>query len=306
MKLKHKSKRQNTSICVLSLLVISAAFIFAALSTAHAAGPIALTVIGPDGSSYPINDITTMTPTVGWGGYYNKAGSLFPGDFQGVSLLALCDSIGTSLASYQNVTVTTSGGSGTNITFDYDQVANGINIAPQYSTYNNVTGSLQSPTAPVTLIVAYQYLNGSALPGTGTTRLFIVGSEGLLFQGTGLAGVTTITITNVGPVPTPTPLPLLHPRPSLYQHPLPLLPHCLHKPQHLHLQQLQPRLHHPLPAPTISASPSPAPTVSSTTTPTSTPTSKSNNTQIVIESLGIVAVIIVIVAVVVILVRRRK
>ena len=76
-----------------------------------------------------------------------KAGSLYAGDFQGVSLLALCNSTGTALASYQNVTVPTTGGSGTNITFDYDQVANGINIYPQYSTYNNVTGSLQSPTS---------------------------------------------------------------------------------------------------------------------------------------------------------------
>lgn len=188
MESKYNYKKQTTSICILSLLIISATFLFAAPPFVHAAGPLPITVIGADGTPHTINDITTMTPTIGPGGYKNTGSTVFAGTYQGVSLLALCNAIGTNLASYQNVTVQTSGGSGTTITFNYDQVANGINIAPQYTTYNNITGASQSPTQPVSLIVAYQFANGSALPGTGPTRLMIVGPEGLLFQGPGFAG----------------------------------------------------------------------------------------------------------------------
>jgi len=204
MKSKHHNHVRLIIQSVLSILVIiTVTFLFVALPPAHAvSGPIPLTIIGPNGTSYPISDITSMTSTSGWGGYYSSASKLFPGNFTGVSLLSLCNSIGTPLTSNENVTVQTTGGSGTSVTFNYVQVADGTSIYPQYSTYNNVTGALQAPTEPVTLIVAYQYANGTALPGSATTRLLIVGPEGLLFQGTGLAGVSNVTITYVGPALT--------------------------------------------------------------------------------------------------------
>lgn len=167
---------------MVSLLIASAASLFVALPPVHAA-TISIIVVGSDGQSHTISDISALTQTTGWGGYKNQGATLYAGNYQGVSLLTLCNSIGTTLTSNQNVTVFTSGGSGTNITFNYDQVANGLNVGPQYTTYNNVTGAVQVPASTVTLIVAYQFTNGSALPGTGSTRLLIVGPEGLLFQG---------------------------------------------------------------------------------------------------------------------------
>jgi hypothetical protein len=202
-----------------SLIIISLAFatmlLLAAIPLTSAAGPIPITVIGSDGVLHPITDITTLTATVGSGGYKSN-NQLNWGNYQGVSLLTLCNSIGSNLQSYQNITVGTSGGSGTNITFSYDQVTNGNNIAPQYSTYSNSTGQVTAPTQPVILIVAYQFANGSALTGTSATRLLIIGPEGLLFQGPGLASVENITITNIAspPTPTPTPTPIPSPTPS--------------------------------------------------------------------------------------------
>jgi hypothetical protein len=200
----HQTKRQALSICLLTLLITSAAAIFSAMPSAQAAA-IPINVIGADSVSHPISDIATLTQTVGSGGYKNNQDVLYWGNYKGISLLTLCNSIGTALTSNQNVTVTTSGGSGTNITFNYDQVANGLSISPQYNTYSNITGTLTAQTQPVTLLVAYQFINGTKIPGSSTTRLLIVGPEGLLFDGTGLAGVENITITNNPASPTPTP-----------------------------------------------------------------------------------------------------
>jgi len=273
------SKLTNKCICLLSIIVISAVLFSAALP-AHAAA-IPITVIDADGVSHPIADITTLTATTGAGGYKTPSGSPNVGTFQGVSLLTLCNSIGTNLESYQNVTVQTSGGSGTTITFNYDQVANGISIAPQYGVYD-VNGNLQAPTQPVTLIVAYQQANGTALPGSGTTRLLIVGPEGLLFQGQGLAGVSTITITNVGPVPTPTPTPSPTPIPTTSPSPTPT-------------HSATPS---PSPSPTAQPTASPTPTNSPSPTPAGTSSSEWPVTYTVIIAAIIIIVIIAIVAVV--------
>ncbi len=67
------NKLTSKLICLLSLLLISAALLFAALPPSSAATPIAVTVIGGDGVSHTINDITTMTPTVGPGGYKSNS-----------------------------------------------------------------------------------------------------------------------------------------------------------------------------------------------------------------------------------------
>jgi hypothetical protein len=199
-----KTKFAGKHIYLVPILLLVISFLFAALPSTQAA-PILVTVIGADGLSHEI-DITTLTATIGSGGYKSNS-QVLVGDFQGVSLFDICNAVGTPFDSYQNVTVGTSGGSGTNTTFNYEQIVNGTNIYPQYNTYNTL-GSLQEPPHPVTLLVAYQQTNGTGLPGTGTgTRLIIVGPDSFLFQGPGLAGVVNVTITNVGPVPTPTSTP---------------------------------------------------------------------------------------------------
>jgi hypothetical protein len=273
------------NIFLLSLLLLSAALLFAALPQTSAAGPIPIIIIDADGVSHTINDITTMTSTAGAGGYKSNS-QIQAGDFQGVSLYDLCTAIGTTLANYQNVTVGTTGGSGTNTTFNYEQVASGTNIYPQYNSYNDSTGAVQAPTQPVTLIVAYQQTNGTALPGSGTiTRLLIVGPEGLLFQGPGLAGVVNITITNVGTVPTPTP----SPTPTASPTPKPS----------------------PSPTPTISPSPSPSPSPTASPTSTSSPSptparTSSEGWPVTYSVIIAIIIIIIIIAAAVLVLRRRK
>ena len=286
MKLKHTC---TLILCLFSILIIAAS-IFAALPPARAAA-IPLTIIGSDGSSYPILDIKTLTPTIGSGGYKSNS-QLNAGIYQGVSLLTLCNAPGNPLASYQNVTVATSGGSGTTITFNYEQVANGTSIYPQYNTYNNATGAATAPTQPVTLIVAYQFANGSALPGTGATRLMIVGPEGLLFVGPGLASVDNITITNVGPVPTPSPTPSPTPVPAT--------------PTPSPIPTASPT-QHPTASPSPTPSPTPPPTASPTPTASPSPTPNTNqNAWPIAYTVAIAAAIaaIVIAAVAIILKKR--
>ncbi len=275
------NKKTILQITLSILLLTTATVLLAALHSAQAADPISITVIGADGVSHPVANITTMTQTVGSGGYKNQGATLYWGNYQGVSLLSLCNSIGTTLQSYQNVTVGTSGGSGTNITFNYDQVANGLTVSEQYATYSNITGAKTAQTQPVTLIVAYQFANGTAIPGSSSTRLLIVGPEGLLFQGQGMAGVENITITNAGPVPTPTPTPTPTPSPS----PAPT----------------QNPTATPTATPTPTASPIQEPTATPTPTETSTPTPASSGgnewpVTYTVAILVIVAVVIVLVA----------
>lgn len=275
---------QNKSkiICALlvSMLLTSTVLFFTSLPQTKAA-PIPITVVGPDGTYHAITDITSLSYTVGSGGYRSNT-QLNWGNYQGVSLLALCNSIGTPLADYQNVTVQTS--SGATVIFDYEQIATGNNIAPQYKTYNNVTGAVQAPTQPLTLIVAYQFANGTALPGSSSTRLLIVGPEGLLFSGPGLAGVDNITITNVGTVPTTTPTPTPTPTPS----PSPTPP--------------------PTASPSSSPEPTAQPTASATPTnsPSPTPAGSSSEQWPATYTAAIAAIIIVLIIAVAAIVLRRK
>jgi hypothetical protein len=207
------------SISIMSFIIVLITALFSPTPTVQAATPVPITVVVPDGSVYTLSDITdpnTILTTIDWGGYKNTGSQLYSGIYQGVSLATICAIVGFPLQSYQNVTVQTSGGGGTNTTFNYDQAVNGRNLSPQYEVYDNTTGAVTTPSQPLTLIVAYQFQNGTSLPGAGTTsRLMTVGPQGILFQGPGLAGVISLNITNVSepsgdttaPTPTPTQAP---------------------------------------------------------------------------------------------------
>jgi hypothetical protein len=190
--------KRIVGICALTLLVVGLGF-FSILQSAQAAA-IPVTVIGPDGVSHVINDITTLTATTGAGGYKNQGGTAYPGTYQGVSIVTLCTAAGITISSGQNVTVHTTGGGGKDSNFTYQQAVDGTNLYPQYKTYT-AAGVEQAPPNPVILILAYQFSNGTALPGSGTTRLMIVGPDGYLFDGQGFNGVTTVTIANSAAIP---------------------------------------------------------------------------------------------------------
>ena len=282
MNTNHQTKRQALSICLLTLLISTAAAIFA-MPTVQAA-PISINIIGADGVTHPISDISTLTQTVGSGGYKNQGATLYWGNYQGVSLLTFCNSIGTTLTSNQNITVTTSGGSGTNITFNYDQVANGLYISPQYTTYSNITGAVTAPTQPVTLLVAYQFSNGTAIPGSGPTRLLIVGPEGLLFQGPGLAGVENITITNNPASPTPTPIAVptnVPSNPTATTHPT------------------------AKPTATPTAQPTPTPNATSTASPTPIETEAPSSDMTFTYAIVVLVVVVIVIAVIAVALSRR-
>jgi hypothetical protein len=84
-------------------------------------------------------------------------------------------------------------------------VNDGINLNLEHQTYNNVTGEQQDQTQPITILLAYQ-VNGTDLPSSSqpAPRLVIVGSEGLVIEGSGGRSITQISITGTAPTPTPT------------------------------------------------------------------------------------------------------
>jgi hypothetical protein len=279
--------RKSFLTILFGAFLLIAVFLNTSIPSATAAGPIPITVIGSDGVSHGISDIAALSTTTGSGGYKSNS-QLNWGVFQGISVLTLCNSIGTNLQSYQNVTVSTSGGSGTNISFNYDQVNNGINIAPQYSTYSNTTGSLVTTQPnPLTLIVAYQFANGTALPGTGSTRLLIVGPDGLLFQGPGMASVENITIYNASPPPTSTPSPSPTPSPTPT-----LTPTSSPTPTSTNTSTATPSPS-PSPSPTPTQSPLPTPTISPSPTPsTNSGVWSTTNTIIIVAIIAVVALVV--------------
>ena len=255
-------------ICLLSLLLLFNHTAFRGnIARTGTAGPISLVVVGADGTSHTVSDITSLHLTSGSGGYKTDFQNEW-GVYQGASLQTLCDSIGTNLASSQSIAVQTSGG--TTVTFNYEQVVSGTNIYPQYNTYNNITGILQAPPNPVTLIVAYQFANGSALSG-GATHLVMVGPDGYLLQDIG-SGVEKITITSPSPTSTPTPQPTVTPTPTPTPSPTPTTSTPTPSPTQT-----------PLPTTTPKTTPTTTPTTHPTTIPTptskpiSTPTSSGND-----------------------------
>jgi hypothetical protein len=192
------NNKRVLGISALTFLMVG--FCFLGVLQPVQAAAIPVTVVGPDGVSHVINDITILTATTGAGGYKNQGGTAYPGTYQGVSIVTLCNAAGVTLTSGQNVTVHTTGGGEKDSNFTYQQAVEGTNLYPQYKTYTSA-GVEQAPPSPVTLIVAYQFANGTALPGSGATRLMIVGPDGYLFDGQGFNGATTVTVANLTSIP---------------------------------------------------------------------------------------------------------
>ncbi|MCW4024600.1 MAG: hypothetical protein NWF01_06150 [Candidatus Bathyarchaeota archaeon] len=202
-----KKNKIITSMSIMLFLMLFTAVLFSTAPLAQATAPEEIIVYGPNGAEHSlsnINDTSTFIPTINWGGYVLDS-ELYAGEYQGVSLYQLCIVAGYTLEPYQNVTVQTEGDDGANMTFSYAQVAYGFNISPQYTVYDNSTGEETTPLLPLTIMVAYQFANGTALPNGEASRLLVVGSQGLLFKGQNLSAVKSLSITNVGEAPTPTP-----------------------------------------------------------------------------------------------------
>jgi hypothetical protein len=245
---KIMSKPIHSVFALLALTaIVLAALAMSGTQSANAQTGTVLTVIGYDGTvkNYTLAELQNLPSVSGYGGYYQpNQNQINSGNWTGVSLYYLCNQT-SGITSTCNVSVV---GQGTN-NFTYAMTANGIDLNPTYSTYNNVTGALQNQTQPVTILLAY-LINGTALPSgmTPAPRLVIIGPEGLLMIGTGGRSITQITITNSAPAPTPTPTP--SPTPTATPTPTPT----------------------PTPTAAPTFTPTPAPTSTPTQTPTPTPT----------------------------------
>jgi hypothetical protein len=196
------TKKQARKGFILLILVSMATVIFPYSITqrVQAQTSAIITIIGYDGTSrnYTLAELQSLPATSGYGGFYQPNQQIINnGLWTGASLLYLCNQV-HGLNSTCTVTVT---GQGVN-NFTYSMVANGLGFNPTYKTYNNVTGSLQNQTLPVTAILAYQ-VNGTSLPSGSlpAPRLVIVGSEGLLMDGSGGRSITQISITNTPQIP---------------------------------------------------------------------------------------------------------
>ncbi|MCW4010605.1 MAG: hypothetical protein NWF05_08300 [Candidatus Bathyarchaeota archaeon] len=195
------------SILVAVVLVasLSAACSVSYVACAQTATPTVL-VTGAGGATknFTLTELQAMPNVTGYGGFYQTNQKIVNGGlWTGVSLLHLCNEVG-GISPDCTIAVT---GQGTN-SFTYDMVYSGLNLNLEYKTYNNITGTQQDQTQPVTVILAYQ-VNGTDLPSSyqPAPRLIIVGPEGLVMEGSGGRSITQLSVTGTLPTTTSSPAP---------------------------------------------------------------------------------------------------
>lgn len=163
-----------TASIMIALIIVSTG----ATIPAYALQPVTLTLIGGTGTmTKNATDILAMPSTSGLGGTKSASGSISNyGTYQGVSVLYLCNLVGGIQNGSTIRTVDVTGNY--TVDFTYAQVQNGTG----FNTYNT-SGTAVSATQPLTLMLAYSY-NGSELSSSnGPLRAVIVGSEGLVTDG---------------------------------------------------------------------------------------------------------------------------
>jgi hypothetical protein len=284
---QHTTKRFHATLILYTLIIFTIIIALSGTPQVNAQSTPTLLVTGADGTSinYTLTQLKAMPATSGWGGFYQTIQSQSNNGFwTGVALLYLCNQVG-GITQYSNITVT---GQGIN-NFTYNMVNSGTDFNPTYTTYNNLTGTLQNQNLPITVILAYQ-VNGTNIDSNQVPRMVIVGSEGLLMDGSGGRSVTKVNVTNYVPTATPIPTPTPTPTPTT-PYPTPTA-----------TPTKSPK---PSPSPSPTPSPSQSPTTSPSPTPASTTPIETNNTQVLLE-VGIAVAAIVIIAVVVVVILKRK
>jgi hypothetical protein len=119
-------------------------------------------------------------------------------NYTGVMLTTLCSLVG---GVNQNTFVQVMASDGYNYNFSYVQVVDGIINASSCAQVNtlptvNQTGQPAVQTQPLTIMLAYQFLNGTFLPSGGPLKNVIVGPEGLLIN-SGKPWVTNVTTVEI-------------------------------------------------------------------------------------------------------------
>ena len=154
---------------------------------------MSLTLVGANGQEKVLDkkDIVGLQSYTAKGGLKSSGGEIQNyGTYQGVPVTELLSLVG-GITSDETLTVT--GSDGYSMVYTYNQTVN----AQGFTTYDPLTGSEESPTKPLTLVLAY-YENGSALTSdVGPLRLVVLGPDGLLTEGHfWVKWVTTMAITS--------------------------------------------------------------------------------------------------------------
>ena len=196
-----KKPRWNKKILasiVVIIIVVAAASGAAVYFLSKSSGTVnlpamSLTLVGANGQQKVLDekDIVGLQSYTAKGGLKSSGGMIQNyGTYQGVPVTELLNLVG-GITSDETLTVT--GSDGYSMVYTYNQTVN----AQGFTTYDPLTGSEESPTKPLTLVLAYE-MNGSALTSdVGPLRLVVLGPDGLLTEGHfWVKWVTTMAITS--------------------------------------------------------------------------------------------------------------
>jgi hypothetical protein len=140
--------------------------------------PMNLTLVALDGSTLTLNEsaIAKLEPFTSRGGFKTSVGYLHGiANYTGVSVVDLCNLVG---GINDTCSLLVNASDGYSMVYTYNQVQGKNCIC-----YSPATGDEVQPTQPLTMILAY-YKNGANLTSDeGPLRLAIIGSEGLLTDG---------------------------------------------------------------------------------------------------------------------------
>ena len=191
------NKKILASIVVIIIVVAAgsgaAVFLLSKPSSSVSLPAMSLTLVGANGQQKVLNekDIVGLQSYTAKGGLKSSGGLMQNyGTYQGVPVTELLNLVG-GITSDETLTVT--GSDGYSMVYTYNQTANGQG----FTTYDPLTGSEESPTKPLTLVLSYE-MNGSALTSdVGPLRLVVLGPDGLLTEGHfWVKWVTTMAITS--------------------------------------------------------------------------------------------------------------
>lgn len=201
------NKHAFSASIIIAFMTLSALAITAAPAKALNLQSFTLTVTGDIGSVTITQDNITALPTAsGLGGYTRNNGQdyYYLGSYVGVPLQYLCDLVG-GIQDLSQIHVRDDNTSPTyGVLLTYTDVTNMPADNTTYPFYNATSQQQQTPTSPVTLIIAYEFSNntysGNLPDGTGPLRLMAVDSEGLVTWGS--YSVYSVDIINVDNTPS--------------------------------------------------------------------------------------------------------
>jgi len=148
---------------------------------------MSLTVTGPSGTSQTLDNVTigNLPSYSGYGGFWKNGAPSSYANYTGVPLTTIGNLVG-GINQNTFVDVISTVGGYYDFNFSYSQVVNGIinatSCADDYPlTTANLVDAQVNQTQPITMMLAYEFANGTLIPSShGPLYLTFVGPEGLL------------------------------------------------------------------------------------------------------------------------------